>query len=478
MTFNKMKALTSKIEDIAKSLSNSQLLELDETQQKVKRKIPLEENRNVDEKTLYVEALPSTADHEWVRQIFERFGKVAYISLPKYAKSRRIKEFGFVEFEKEESVNKAIKAFKEFNGVLSMQEKDPSELTSVKSYIKEQAGEKEETEKTNTPINSESRKRSKNDENLDNETEPKAKKSKTESQDESETSNTENGTTSQSESEAQGESAAEGKAEDSLKKKKRKRKKKSKTADKLKLKAELNTDVAYYELKILPKKDWKRLRNKYLNLQREKVAELKRKVWREQQELKQHKDSTAVEDNSNLPASQQEQKKNVKPSAKHKLQKMNMNFYGAAEEESNTKAGVAEKLPQQNPALERAPLFSFAPGLIVEVSFLEPCVNIKEFKADMRQYSSVKYVDIKEGAMQAYLRLESSQKAQEFVQQISCAEYQCKILSDEAEQNYWQKIEKDREQKLNKQVKLPEKRGRERVKKLISKHIRFGDDDE
>ncbi|XP_023298021.2 la-related protein 7 [Lucilia cuprina] len=475
MTFNKMKALTSKVEDIAKSLNNSELLELDETQQKVRRKIPLAENRNVDEKTLYVEALPSTADHEWVRQIFERFGKVAYISLPKYSKSRKIKEFGFVEFEKEDSVNKAIKAFKEFNGVLSMQEKDPSDLTSVKSYIKEQSGEKEEEDTSSKAT--ESRKRNKNDD-TNEEIEPKAKKSKTETQDDTETLQTDNATTSQSESEIKAEGLDDQMVEEGLKKKKRKRKKKSKTTESLKLKAELNTDVAYYELKILPKRDWKRLRNKYLNLQREKVTELKRKAWREQQELKQQKDAAMVEDNNSLPAGQQEQKKHSKTGNKHKLQKMNMNFYGAAEEEPPTKVSISEKVPQQNPALERTPLFSYEPGLIVEISFLEPCVNIKEFKADMRQYNSVKYVDVKEGAMQAFLRLESSQKAVEFMQQISCAEYQCKILSDEAEANYWQKIEKDREQKLNKQVKIPQKRGREKVKKLITKHIRFGDDDE
>lgn len=460
-----MKALTSNVEDIAKSLSNSQLLELDETSQRVKRKLPVNENRNVDEKTLYVEALPSTADHDWVKQIFERFGKVAYISLPKYSKSRKIKEFGFVEFEKEDSVNKAIKAFQEFNGVLSMQEKDPADLTSVKSYIQEQSEEKEEQEQ-NSMNQSESRKRSKNEE-IKDEYEPTAKKCKTVPQVELQISNTEKSSTSQSE--------GEGKGDNNLKKK-RKRKKKSKTVEQLKLKAELNTDVAYYELKILPKKDWKRLRNKYLNLQREKVSELKRKVWRERQELKQQKEATATEENTTQSSTQDQ--KNSKVNAKHKLQKMNMNFYGAAEEEVPSKVNTTEKTVQTNAALARAPLFSYEPGLIVEVSFLEPCVNIKEFKVDMRQYNSVKYVDIKEGTMQAYLRLESSQKAKEFCQQVSCAEYQCKILSDEAETNYWQKIEKDREQKLNKQVKIPQKRGREKVKKLITKHIRFGDEDE
>uniref|UniRef100_A0A1I8PJM9 Uncharacterized protein n=1 Tax=Stomoxys calcitrans TaxID=35570 RepID=A0A1I8PJM9_STOCA len=470
LTFNKMKVLTSRVEDIAKSLTTSQLLELDESQQKVKRKIPLVEKRNVDEKTIYVEALPSSADHEWVRQIFERFGKVDYISLPKYAKSHKIKEFGFVEFEKEESVGKAIEAFKEFNGVLCMQEKDPSELVSVKSYIKENTGDDSVvSDLTQCDL----RKRPKIE--TQDEAEPVAKKFKPDSQDEEVSSNIE-GNTSQSEPEEAG-AVAKNKddmEEDERKKKRRKRKKKSKSEEKLKRKAELNTDVSYYELKILPKRDWKRLRNKYLNLQREKVAELKRKAWKEQQESKQHcKDLTKDESCSQLP--EKDQKKKSKES-KHKLQKMNMNFYGAAAEESQVKTPTSEK-PQHNP-LERPPLFTYEEGLIVEMSFLEPCVNIKEYKADMRQYGSVKYVDIKEGSMQAYLRLESPEKAKEFVQNISCAEYQCKILIGDAESTYWRKIESDREQKLNKQVKVPQKRGREKVKKLISKHIRFGDDDD
>lgn len=473
-----MKALTTCVDDIAKSLSKSELLELDESQQKVKRKTPLAENRNVDEKTLYVEALPSTADHEWVRQIFERFGKVSYISLPKYAKSRKIKEFGFVEFEKEESVSKAVKVFKEFNGVLNMQEKDPAELTSVKSFIKEQAGEEEETTTViAATTNEDSRKRPKM-ETADSDLEPKSKKVKTESQEEEEASNNE-ATATQSESDAnvEDEKQDHDMADDSEVKKRKKRKKKSKSEEKLKQKAELNTDVSYYELKVLPKKDWKRLRNKYLNLQREKVSELKRKAWRERQEAKQQCKDITKEENSGQTPEKEHQNKTSK-SSKHRLEKMNMNFYGAAaDDEAQPKTPTTEK-PQQNPAVERAPLFSYEPGLIVEMAFLEPCVNLKEYKADMRQYAAVKYVDVKEGAMQAHLRLENPDKAKEFIQQINCAEYQCKLLSGEAESSYWQKIERDREQKLNKQVKVPQKRGREKIKKLISKHIRFGDDDE
>ncbi|XP_036344681.1 LOW QUALITY PROTEIN: la-related protein 7-like [Rhagoletis pomonella] len=464
LNFNKLKALTSSVGEICKSLSNSELLELDEAQLKVKRKTALPIERNVDEKTLYVEALPAAADHDWVRQAFERFGSVVYVSLPKYAKSRKIKEFGFVEFEHESSVEKAIKAFQDFNGVLRMEETDPAELQSVKSFIKEQ---NEETPIAKDELDIEQKKAKKPkrgaDDILDSEG-PATKKSKTENDENSTATETAENTNDDTEDQQQ-EDGEEG----SNKKKRRKKKKKAKSLEKRRKDTDLNTDASFYELKILPKRAWKRLRNKYLNLQREKVAELKRKAWKEkqQQQASEAGGLEALDATAPPPAK--------KPQANERnLRKMNMNFYGAGEEEAKPQP----KEMKHNPALERAPLFSYAEGLIVEVAFLNPCVNIKEFKADMRQYEAVKYVDVKEGALLAHLRLDAAEAATEFVGQVSCAEYKCKVLSGEAELEYWKKIEADREMKLNKQVKVPQKRGREKVKKLITKHIRFGEDDE
>ncbi|XP_054727004.1 la-related protein 7 [Anastrepha obliqua] len=463
LNFNKLKALTTSVEDISKSLSNSELLELDEKQLRVKRKTALPVERNVDNKTLYVEALPAAADHDWVRQEFERFGSVVYVSLPKYAKSRKIKEFGFVEFEQESSVEKAIKAFQEFNGVLRMQETDPAELQSVKSFIKEQnediAGEKVETDVEQKKA----KKLKRGSDDAPDYGGTEIKKAKIEN-DENSTA-TETGNTTNDDTENQQNDGEEG----NNKKKRRKKKKKSKTLEKRRKETDLNTDASFYELKVLPKRDWKRLRNKYLNLQREKVAELKRKAWKE----KQQQQASEGAGSETLDASAPPPVKKPKPNER-KLRKMNMNFYGAGEEEAKSQ----QKELKHNPALERAPLFSYAEGLIVEIGFLNPCVNIKEFKADMRQYETVKYVDVKEGAMHAYLRLDTADAATDFVGQVSCAEYNCKVLSGEAELEYWKKIETDREMKLNKQVKIPQKRGREKVKKLVTKHIRFGEFDE
>ncbi|XP_011177357.2 la-related protein 7 [Zeugodacus cucurbitae] len=462
LNFNKMKALTSSVEEIKKSLTNSELLELDETNLKVRRKTALPAERNVDDKTLYVEALPAAADHDWVRQAFERFGPVVYVSLPKYAKSRKIKEFGFVEFEQASSVDKAIKAFSEFNGVLRMQETDPAELQSVKSFIKEQNEEDVETNNVSDTEHKKDKKLKRAVGEASEEEGPEIKKIKTES-DENSTAN-ETGDTSNDDTEDQVDDDGDGK-----KKKRRKKKKKAKTLEKRRKDTDLNTDASFYELKVLPKCDWKRLRNKYLNLQREKVAELKRKAWKERQQQRAGDGVSTEATDASAPAPAKKPKPNER-----KLRKMNMNFYGAGEEE----AKPAPKELKHNPALERAPLFSYSEGLIVEVGFLTPCVNIKEFKADMRQYETVKYVDVKEGAMHAQLRLDTAVAATDFVRQLSSADYKCKVLSGEAELEYWKKIEADREMKLNKQVKIPQKRGREKVKKLITKHIRFGEEDE
>ncbi|XP_055841511.1 la-related protein 7 [Episyrphus balteatus] len=437
LTFNKLKNLTTSTADIVKSLSNSQLLELDSEQQKVRRKTSLPVDRNVDHKTMYVESLPPTADHEWVKNMFSRFGPIAYVSLPRYSRSKKIKEFGFIEFEEESSVDKAVKAFRQFNGVLCMETSDPAELISVKSFIREQNQEKKDQEE---------RKGKKRRISSESSSQTDSKRSKLDSADEGATSTA-------AETDDQTDNDGEG-----SKRRKRKHKKKKK---KLNPDEEANPDADFVEIRVLPKKDWKRLRNKYLNMQREKTAELKRMAWKNSQN---EMDTT---------------KPVEKPTKK--LEKMNMNFYGAGNENDENQAAKfndrSNDSPKLNPAIEKAPLFSYEPGLIVEAGFLEPCVTLKEFKADMRQYETVKYVDIKEGAMSAFLRLDSAQSAVNLVKQLSCAEYNCKVLSGEVESEYWEKIKEDREAKLNKKVKIPSKRGREKMKKVISKHIRFGDDD-
>lgn len=122
-------------------MESSKILQLSEDGEKVRRITEIQENRDVDSKTLYVEALPSKADHDWIKTSFSKFGAVAYVSLPRYKISKKIKEFAFIEFEKDESVEKAMKFFKEFGGSLCLDSTDPSKLMSVTTFIKEQNNE-------------------------------------------------------------------------------------------------------------------------------------------------------------------------------------------------------------------------------------------------------------------------------------------------------------------------------------------------
>ena len=49
------------------------------------------------------------ADHIWVKQVFNEFGRVVYVSLPRYKSTRDLKGFGFVEYQTKEDAQRACK---------------------------------------------------------------------------------------------------------------------------------------------------------------------------------------------------------------------------------------------------------------------------------------------------------------------------------------------------------------------------------
>ncbi|XP_017064050.1 la-related protein 7 [Drosophila eugracilis] len=487
LTFNKIKTLTQDVQQIAKALSNSQLLELDDTKLKVKRKTKLPDHRDVNDKTLYVEALPANASHDWLKEVFSRYGPVAYVSLPHYPGTKKIKEFAFIEFEKDGSVEKALKAFAQIQGVLSI-ETDPGELASVRSFQQQQQLQQktEQPEAETDPDEPPKRNPKREASDKDRDDGHEVKRVKLDDDQPSETSTAEE---SCSETDVEATAGASEKeksepteGEEAVKKRRRKRKKKV-IVDKP------NIEPSALELKVLPKTSWSSLRNKYLNLQRRLVSEAKSKLWRENHPQNQHHHHHQQHHQNNPKPSQlpeavkeEETASEVQsdseaagdgvpvPAKRRKaVHKMNMNFYGA---------GGVESTKSEEPSQERTPLFKYEPGLIVECSLLEPCTNVKEFKADMRQYPDIKYVDIKEGDQVAQLRLATPGAAEELLRQVNCAERQLKVLSGQQEALYWRKIEQDREAKLSKKVRVQQKRGREKVSKLLAKHIKFDDGDD
>lgn len=195
---------------------------------------------------------------------------------------------------------------------------------------------------------------------------------------------------------------------------------------------------------ILNRKDWKKLRNQYLKCQRDKL------------------------------------KKNNKPSTSATLANLpshSINFYGALQEAKETEPAKEErlKLEKRQKFMDSRPSFSYAPGMIVKISFQSPCVDIKEFKKDMRQYPYVQYVDIQEGSTVAHVRTTSLKFSEELMKSVGTAEIICTKLTGTLEANYWEKIITDRSNKLTKNIKVDKKKTEASHTEVGPRHVRFSE---
>lgn len=86
---------------------NTFTFQVNKDQTKIRRTTPIGKPKDYDACTLYVEKLPSYADHKWIKDVFEHFGVVDHINIPRFKISKKVKGFAFVEFSSPESVIKA-----------------------------------------------------------------------------------------------------------------------------------------------------------------------------------------------------------------------------------------------------------------------------------------------------------------------------------------------------------------------------------
>ncbi|CAO1363892.1 unnamed protein product [Diamesa tonsa] len=479
LSFNKIKQMldphgVNDPIDIVKAIANSELLELSEDNKSVRRKVEFKPKSadEIDNCTLYVEHLPNNADQQFVENLFSKYGKVTYVSLPRYKKSKKIKQFGFVEFEAPESVEKTLNAFKKFDGVLVYSSLKPDSLLSITTF------EKDVEESAEPPTKR--MKIQEPEETLpvsvleETETKPLEEKIETlmvqDSKEESDGTDNENETEVPEETEMKEEKLpievndeTKPKEEDEVPKKKiRKHKKKSSAQKDVQ-------DERIFAMKIMKKKEWKKLRGTYLNLERTKAKEIK-KLLREAYNKR---------NNNKTPSSSHKSPVAIKASP-------HISFYGSPKDQDEVveKITVAE-VPEQRP---RQQTLTFIPGAIVNIKFREPCVDFKEFKKEMRQFSYVQYVECPEGDFQSFIRCDSATSAQELASQYTSCEYDTEILKEEVETQYWNKIFEARNKTGKPKGSNPSeappparRRGREKLLKKIVKsaqHIKFDDADE
>ena len=138
LDFNKVKEITSNLKHLQKSLSVSKMLVLSPDLKGVKRRIPYSPTKIKSEEeteacTIYVENVPAHVNHEWLETIFQVFGPIAYISVPKFKHNGQPKGFAFVEFKTAEYAGRCLEAYGQEGACLS-EEIDPSNLLSVKTF--------------------------------------------------------------------------------------------------------------------------------------------------------------------------------------------------------------------------------------------------------------------------------------------------------------------------------------------------------
>lgn len=486
---------------------------------------------------------------------------MAYVSLPKYKRSGNIKEFAFIEFEDRQSVDRCLAVFQKLDGIIDVCNSQPEQLASVKSYVKEQ--EQLEQEEKNGPSTDEvapddakvetqsepnvaagsvdeqsssrvDRKRKCDDsvkgdedqaadvsdgESVHSNISKAPKRAKVNDDDsKQEAAKPQDGNESLHENETidgermddnEDDTSAPNNEElddskDGTKRRKRRRRKEKPSGHIVPNGSLLLEDKPHTlaDLRVTTKTDWKRLRNKYLMLQRQHYAQVKRELIQ-----RQHRQSSNSRSSVALPRpvvirskqalAVQPQSSPVTSAKVIRSNARNMNFYGANSEaveladvnecdvsegdhvdqasvppppcgSSGDGDGSENTVDSTNNAnapnasrINKKPLFEFEAGIIVRVNFDVPCVNVADFKAEMRQYTCVRYVDLRESQTSAYVRVDNPRSAPTIIKQ--CAPNRCQILTGDSERAYWEKIGIDREQKLSKTVRVKKSRGRDKL---------------
>ncbi|XP_045768924.1 la-related protein 7 isoform X2 [Maniola jurtina] len=418
LKFNKIRSLTQDANDIVKAMKHSTLLELSEDKQKVKRKTPMMPY-DADLRTVYVESIPVTASREWLERVFSDYGQVAYISLPKFKNSNKIKGFAFIEFATPQDAQNCMNAFNKMGCKLPSC-MPPEELSSIKMFSVDTI----EDNPDNQPDNHDNP-----DKNHDNppdniphvkeEYEPPKKKAKKrekkppktlelkqDQESDNEKRTPTEGRNTDVEQESKDEiSHDEGKAADSMQRKKKLKKRSSKEKGKAKALAKGEAPKgALWGLQVLPKSEWKSLRNKYLNLQRKFMKDIKTN-------LRNNKHAYSGIPDPAAPAM------DVEP-VKYSTQELN----------SAKNVEPLQKIP----------------GVFVKEVLPEPCLDVRLTKRTIKTNVHVEHVDVKEGQSEVIIRFDSSKAADEYCANSS---NRARVLCGAEEQEQWRLAESARSNK-------------------------------
>lgn len=116
LTFNRIKALSATVADIAGALVESEIVEISADGSKIRRATPLPALDTSKEQTLYVKGYPvddTDVTIESIAEEFSKFGKVNMVRLRRKIGTKEFKGGCFIEFDTAEAVQAALAAANE-----------------------------------------------------------------------------------------------------------------------------------------------------------------------------------------------------------------------------------------------------------------------------------------------------------------------------------------------------------------------------
>lgn len=453
LKFNKIRNLTDETSRIAKALSNSTILELSDDKKRVKRTTPICQKNNIEDCMIYVEGLSIDTDHDWLSSVFSRYGPVDYVSIPRYNNTKKIKGYAFVEFAKAEDAKKCLKEFTDQNCTLPSQIA-PHDLMSIKTFSDDDQSTNntvvkiEKSQELAASLSSTLTKKRPLENGADTEDSCQPSDMKKARLINDGDHDNDDGYVDEEE-ETTSEVVIQSKDQDEDKKKQKKKNRKRRDRNE-------QPYIEDYGLRIMSKTDWRILRNKYLNMQRDRMKQLK-------QDLKKTRMSPYSYDQRDV-TSTSAATSDVPPPIP------------TPRPPTTDDGSLKNKKPKQ----ELQPKFTFVEGLIVKIELDEHhCTDAKSLKSEFRNDTNVKYIDIHDGTNIIYVRCDTPEGTNKFVEKYS-DEKTVTVLSGDEEKLYWDKMNKDREQKFEKRNRKENKqRGRDKLlkkaEKELGKHIRFDD---
>ncbi|XP_032515333.2 la-related protein 7 [Danaus plexippus] len=396
LKFNKIRSMTQDVGDIVKAMKHSTFLELSEDKTKVARKTPMLPY-DADQRTIYVESIPVTASLNWLDRVFSDYGQVAYISLPKFKNSQKNKGFAFIEFASPQDAQNCISTFTKMGCKLPSC-MPPEELSSIKMFSAEPA---ELSENNYEPPKKKSKKiKEKKPKSLDlkQDESDSEKNLDTPTEESKENISTACEETKITDAESKDDITSHDEMTDEVPRKKKVKKRSSKEKGKSKALAKGEVSKgALWGLQVLPKCEWKALRNKYLNLQRKYMKEIK---------------------------SNWQNRKHTYPGILPPDPAIEVPVNTTPDIESGKNLEPLQKIP----------------GVFVKENLKEPCLDVRLLKRTIKTNIHVLHVEAKEGQSEVIIRFDSSKAADEYCTSNTHA----LVLRGSDEQEQWRRAESAR----------------------------------